>query len=96
MENKPIALTLDFGTQSVRASLIDTDGNICLIVKETYDPPYFSTQKGYAEQDPDFYWGVALKCLKKLAQDGKKYQVQFEQGSDDLFELYVIATTITE
>ncbi|MBQ3154333.1 MAG: hypothetical protein IJB88_03785 [Clostridia bacterium] len=30
------------------------------------------------------------------SQDGKKYQVQFEQGSDDLFELYVIATTITE
>ncbi len=30
------------------------------------------------------------------SQDGKQYQVQFVQGFDDLLELYVIATTITE
>ena len=73
MKNNPIALTLDFGTQSVRASLIDTDGNICVIVKDTYDPPYLSSQKGYAEQDPDFYWTLAKKCLKKISEEGKQY-----------------------
>ena len=71
MKNSPCVLTLDFGTQSVRAALINKKGDILHIVKETYKPAYFSTQKGYAEQDPDFYWELALKTLTQLAKDGK-------------------------
>ena len=71
MKNSPCVLTLDFGTQSVRAALINKKGDILHIVKETYKPAYFSTQKGYAEQDPDFYWDLALKTLTQLAKDGK-------------------------
>ena len=71
MKSNPCILTLDFGTQSVRAALINKKGDILHIVKETYKPAYFSTQKGYAEQDPDFYWGLALKTLTQLAKDGK-------------------------
>ena len=71
MKNSPCILTLDFGTQSVRAALIDKSGNIKHIIKEPYQPAYFSTQKGYAEQDPDFYWNLALKTMTQLAKEGK-------------------------
>ena len=65
MAKKPLVLTLDFGTQSVRVALISKSGDIVHIVKETYNPAYFSKEKGFAEQDPDFYWELAKKCLKK-------------------------------
>ena len=73
MKNSPCVLTLDFGTQSVRASLIDKNGNIVHIIKEPYQPAYFSTQKGYAEQDPDFYWDLAIKTMTQLAKEAREY-----------------------
>ena len=73
MKNIPCVLTLDFGTQSVRVSIIDKNGEIKCIIKESYSPAYFSTKNGYAEQDPNFYWALALKCLKQIAKDGKEY-----------------------
>ena len=69
----PCVLTIDFGTQSVRTAIIDKTGDIKIIIKETYNPAYISTATGYAEQDPDYYWGLAKKCLKQLASEGKEY-----------------------
>ena len=71
MERKPCALTLDFGTQSVRAAIINTDGEILHIVKRVYEPAYFSSSKGFAEQDPDYYWELGKQCLKQVAEEGK-------------------------
>ena len=71
MEKTPLVLTLDFGTQSVRVSLVDSNGNICYIVKETYNPTYISSKKGYAEQDADFYWELAKQSMKKIAVEAK-------------------------
>ena len=71
MKENPIALTLDFGTQSVRTALIDCTGEIKAIKKKTYDKPYFSKEKGYAEQDPDFYWETAFNCLEELTKENK-------------------------
>ena len=72
MEN-PLILTFDFGTQSVRAALINKKGEIEAIEKQKYEPaPYFSPQKGYAEQNPDFYFDrlvTAIKGLTKKHQD---------------------------
>ena len=70
--NKPLVLTLDFGTQSVRTALIDNEGDIHHIIKEAYNPAYFSKEKGYAEQEADFYWEMAKKCLKQLAKEAKE------------------------
>ena len=69
--NKPLILTLDFGTQSVRVALIDNEGEIHHIIKEAYSPAYFSKEKGYAEQDADFYWENAKKCIKQLTKVAK-------------------------
>ena len=44
--NSPLILTIDFGTQSVRTSLINKQGEIECLVKRKYDPPYVSEEKG--------------------------------------------------
>ncbi len=66
MSDNPLALIFDFGTQSVRVSLVDKYGEIVGQIKKPYDPPYYVPKKGYAEQSPDFYWDYACRCLKEL------------------------------
>lgn len=66
MSKSPLILTMDFGTQSVRTCLIDKKGNIVAIVKKPYNPVYVSNGKGYAEQDPDFYYDYVISCIKEL------------------------------
>lgn len=69
MNNNPLVLTIDFGTQSVRTSLFDKSGNAVALIKKPYEPAYFSTQKGYAEQNADFYWSYLISCLKQLTSE---------------------------
>ena len=70
-KDSPLVLTIDFGTQSVRVALINKAGEIEAIVKRKYDPAYISEQKGYAEQDPDYYYNILVECLKELAENNK-------------------------
>ena len=83
MKNNPLVLTLDFGTQSMRTSLINKQGEIVYLSKKAYDPIYFSNKKGYAEQNADFYWDNLVECLKELSAASK----------DELIN--VIAMTVT-
>ena len=71
MANNPLVLTLDFGTQSVRTSLIDKQGTIVYLAKRAYEPLYFSNKKGYAEQHANFYWENLIECLKELSSSNK-------------------------
>ena len=72
MENKlPLVLTIDFGTQSLRTALINKKGEIEGLIKRPYNPVYVSVEKGYAEQDPDFYFDNLVECLKDLAKANK-------------------------
>ena len=71
MEKTPLVLSIDFGTQSVRTSLIDKKGNIVAIIKKPYSPLYYSDVKGYAEQDADFYWDYCTESLTELCKDNK-------------------------
>ena len=63
-----LILSVDAGTQSIRAALIDVRGNIKAIVK-TPIQPYFSEHPGWAEQRPDYYWDVFCKTTHQLLQD---------------------------
>ena len=72
MKNNPLVLTLDFGTQSVRTALINKKGDIVYLNKKSYDPVFFSTKKGYAEQRADFYWENLVECLQKLSKESKQ------------------------
>ena len=69
---KEYVLTMDFGTQSLRVSLIDSCGNFLICVKRKYEPSYFSSQSGYAEQDPDYYWNTLVDALKELTSKEKE------------------------
>ena len=68
---EPLILTIDYGTQSVRAGLFNKKGETIGLVKEKYNPPYFSPKPGYAEQDPDFYFESLCKATNKLVSEHK-------------------------
>ena len=70
MEN-PLVLTIDFGTQSVRVGLVNKQGEIEALERAKYEPAYFSTKPGYAEQNPDFYFDNLCTCTKKLVANNK-------------------------
>lgn len=58
-------LAIDNGTQSVRAMLFDVKGNLVHKAKVDIEP-YFSTQPGWAEQQPEYYWENISKACHKL------------------------------
>lgn len=61
----PYLLSIDNGTQSVRALLFDLAGN--LLGKGKVDlVPYVAEQPGWAEQDPEYYWRSLGKACAKL------------------------------
>ncbi len=63
-----LILSIDAGTQSIRAGLVDPAGNIHDLVK-TVIVPYFSERPGWAEQDPEYYWKMLCQtCLELLAK----------------------------
>jgi len=64
-----LVLTIDVGTQSTRAALVDKKGNVVGIVKRTYEITYYSDKPGYAEQDADYYFDQTYACLKKLCKE---------------------------
>ncbi|MCX7677693.1 MAG: FGGY-family carbohydrate kinase [Spirochaetes bacterium] len=65
-------LSIDAGTQSIRAAIIDLHGNIVDIVKTPIEP-YFSMKPGWAEQDPNYYWNTLCITTKKLLKKNKVY-----------------------
>lgn len=68
MEKKEerIVLVFDVGTQSSRALLINTKGRILGKCQENHDPPYFSEQPDWAEQDADFYYEHICNAAQRL------------------------------
>ena len=65
MSDKPYLLAIDNGTQSVRALLFDLEGNLVGKGKVELEA-YFSTQPGWAEQDPEYYWRSLGEACQKL------------------------------
>lgn len=65
MENNELILSIDVGTQSIRAVIIDLNGNIVDIEKTDIEA-YYSTQPGWAEQDPLYFWKKLSETCKKL------------------------------
>lgn len=60
-------LAIDNGTQSVRALLFDLAGNLVGKAKVELQA-YYSTQPGWAEQDPEYYWRSLGEVCQALWQ----------------------------
>jgi sugar (pentulose or hexulose) kinase len=65
MDNQQYFLSIDNGTQSVRAMVFDGQGQ--LIAKSKVDiEPYFSEQPGWAEQHADYFWTALCDACQAL------------------------------
>jgi len=84
----PLVITIDLGTQSVRAVLIDQNGNILNKAQYNYEKPYYSNQPGWAEQKPEVYWEAVCDVCNRL-----KKEVQLS-ATGDLWN-NIIAVTVT-
>ncbi|MGD1995765.1 MAG: FGGY-family carbohydrate kinase [Anaerolineae bacterium] len=62
-------LSIDVGTQSVRALLFDPRGELVHRIRVPIEP-YFSKQPGWAEQKPDFFWEKLCTACHRLWQEG--------------------------
>lgn len=71
MENKTI-LAIDCGTQSLRAMLFSSEGELLSRVQVEY-APCFRPHSGWAEQEPELYWDSLAAACKKLNQSVPHY-----------------------
>lgn len=60
-----LILTIDNGTQSIRALLFDLQGNLVVKSKLTLEA-YFSKQPGWAEQDVNYFWQKLAEVCQQL------------------------------
>lgn len=63
-----LVLAVDFGTQSLRVSIVNQMGEIKAIIKNKYNDAYFSSEPGFAEQDVNYYWMELCYATTKLKE----------------------------
>ena len=61
---RELLMGIDIGTQSTRVALLDLDGQVVASAGDTYD--LITPRPGWAEQDPDTWWAVALKGIRSV------------------------------
>ncbi len=62
---KDLLLAIDNGTQSVRALLVDPQGNLIAKARVPIEP-YFSDAPGLAEQHPEVFWEAVCQACQQL------------------------------
>ncbi len=67
-KKEELILTIDAGTQSIRAALVDLTGQIIDLVKTPIEP-YFSEFPGWAEQKPEYYWDMLCQSCRTLLEN---------------------------
>lgn len=74
MPQQDLILAIDNGTQSIRALLFDLRGNLVARSRVPLEA-YFSSEPGWAEQQPDYYWHALTQACQQLwataAQEGQ-------------------------
>jgi sugar (pentulose or hexulose) kinase len=68
---EPLVLTVDLGTQSVRAMLTDRTGGILHKVQHKFEIPYHSKSPGWAEQKPEVYWDAVCGITTRLKTEAE-------------------------
>lgn len=64
---KPLLLSIDIGTLSIRAALVDPSREVIIIsgIPQEIHSPYV----GLSEQDPYLWWGCTIKNIKNVLKD---------------------------
>jgi sugar (pentulose or hexulose) kinase len=65
LDKQEYLLSIDNGTQSVRAIVFDRDGQLVAKSKVEIEP-YFSTEPGWAEQHADYFWQALCQACTEL------------------------------
>jgi sugar (pentulose or hexulose) kinase len=73
MPTKDLILSIDNGTQSLKAILFDAKGNQVAKDQVFFDP-YFSPQPGWAEQDPEVFWQSLCRACQSLWQQNDSFK----------------------
>lgn len=68
-DSKPYVLSIDNGTQSIRALVFDSKGTLIDKVKIDLDD-CTATEPGWAEQEADYFWQVLCQSCQQLWQRG--------------------------
>ena len=63
------SMTIDCGTQSIRAMIFDNSGNMVQKSKISVTE-FISEKKGWMEIDPELLWGKICTCIKHLKNEG--------------------------
>lgn len=69
MNDEPLILAIDNGTQSIRALLFDARGELVGRQKVEIEP-WFSDEPGRAEQDPELFWTEIGNACRGLWEEG--------------------------
>lgn len=86
MNKNDYLLALDNGTQSLRALVFDLNGNLIAKSQELFEAPS-APEKGWAEQDANYYWLKFTYACQKLWRQGidpqciKAVSVTTQRGS---------------
>jgi sugar (pentulose or hexulose) kinase len=62
---KDLLLAIDQGTQSVRAMIFDSSGEL-LAKSQVHIQPYYSRHPGWAEQDCEYFWANLCEACRNL------------------------------
>lgn len=65
-------LSIDCGTQSLRAIIFSLKGELLAMKRITFEP-YVSLHAGWAEQDPEVYWNALKKACISLKEEHAGY-----------------------
>lgn len=63
-----VILTFYVGTQSIRAVMMNSVGELLHSVKNEYQQPFFSRYSGWTEQRAEFYWEILCETSKELKE----------------------------
>ena len=72
INNNPVVLTIDLGTQSVKALLVDKNGGILHKTQHKYENPYYSKYPGWAEQKPEVYWNCLCEITNRMKAEAQE------------------------
>jgi sugar (pentulose or hexulose) kinase len=65
-------LSIDCGTQSLRAIIFSVNGELLAIQRVKFEP-YMSKHPGWAEQDAEIYWNALREACQNLKKESLEY-----------------------